>query len=385
MKKLGIYIHIPFCIKKCNYCDFYSISTNEDGKRAYVEALKKEVEYMAKKSENYEVYTIYFGGGTPSILSATYISEILELIIKNFKVHREGAYPEITIECNPKTVDEGKLQIYKKSGINRISIGLQSTNDEELKLLGRIHNYKDFLESYDLTRKVGFNNVNIDIISAVPEQTLEGYEKSLDRVIALNPEHISSYSLIIEEGTPFFEKYSENAPFYKDLPDENVERAMYELTVSKLLESGYDRYEISNYAKKGFISRHNTAYWNRTEYLGLGVGASSFFKGKRYKNISNVKEYIKRISGKNDIRENIKKLTLNESMEEFMFLGLRLTDGIKKECFKNNFNKNIEEIYGDIISKHINNGLLIDTGEHLKLSEKGFDVSNYVLCDFLIG
>lgn len=383
MKRFGIYLHIPFCVKKCNYCDFYSVASTEEGRVAYVDALKKEIVKMAKKSENYEVYTIYFGGGTPSLLDGRYIAEILELLYKSFNIHNIGFYPEITIECNPKTIDKEKLQLYKNSGINRISIGLQSTYDDELKLLGRIHSYSDFLKSYEMVRKIGFNNVSLDILSAIPKQTLRKYEHSLDRIIALNPEHISSYSLIIEEGTPFFDKYSENAPFYKDLPNEEIEREMYEFTVSKLSEVGYERYEISNYSKKGFYSRHNTAYWKREEYLGLGAGASSFFEGKRYKNIPNIKEYIRRISVNDEIREDLSRLTLKESMEEFMFLGLRLTSGIKKENFKKAFNKDIEEVYGNEIKEHVKNGLLIDTGVGIKFSEKGLDLSNFVLCDFI--
>ena len=384
MKRLGIYVHIPFCARKCNYCDFYSLASGEGEKKNYIEALKREIKEVAKKvSTDYEVYTIYFGGGTPSIIKADYIKEILDVIRSHFKLYEDDFYPEITIECNPKTVDTEKLSIYREGGINRISLGLQSTDNDELKLLGRIHTYEDFLESYEMVRKSGFKNVNIDLMSAIPNQKTETYKKSLNEIIRLNPEHISSYSLIIEEGTPFFKKYSEDAPLFKDLPSEDEDREMYVLTAEKLGKAGYERYEISNYAKKGFYSRHNTSYWDRVPYLGFGVGASSFFEDERYKNRTNLKEYIEK-AGKEDIREEITKLSLNDAMSEFMFLGLRKIVGISKSEFKSNFTFYVEEIFGENIKKYINNKLLIDNGEFLRLSDRGLDISNYVISDFLL-
>ena len=384
MKRLGIYVHIPFCAKKCDYCDFYSLASSEDEKKAYIEALKREIREASKKvSDEYRVYTIYFGGGTPSIIKAYYIKEILDEIRSGFKLYEDGFFPEITIECNPKTVDMEKLLVYKEAGINRISLGLQSTNDDELRLLGRIHTYEDFLDSYDMVRKSCFTNVNIDLMSAIPKQKISTYERSLDELIKLNPEHISSYSLIIEEGTPFYKKYAEKAPFVKDLPSEDDERAMYELTLERLKEAGYKRYEISNYAKDGYFSRHNTSYWERVPYLGFGVGASSLFEGERYDNVANLKEYIKN-AGISDVRQNITKLSLKDEMSEFMFLGLRLIDGISKQAFTKKFTFTVEEIFGDVLKKHINNELLIDNGDFLKLSDRGLDISNYVLSDFLL-
>ena len=383
LKRLGIYVHIPFCAKKCNYCDFYSLASGEDEKKAYVEAVKREIKETSKKiSGEYAVYTVYFGGGTPSIIKADYIKEILDEIRFGFKLYEDDFYPEITIECNPKTVDMEKLLVYKEAGINRISLGLQSTNDDELRLLGRIHTYEDFLYSYDMVRKSGFTNVNIDLMSAIPKQKISTYERSLDELIKLNPEHISSYSLIIEEGTNFYQKYAENAPFVKDLPSEEEDRAMYELTSARLTEAGYKRYEISNYAKEGYYSRHNTSYWERVPYLGFGVGASSLFEDERYDNVVNLKEYIKN-AGVSDIRKNITKLSIKDEMSEFMFLGLRLTDGISKRMFTKKFTFTVEEIFGDVVKKHINNALLIDNGDSLKLSDRGIDISNYVLSDFL--
>ena len=384
MKRLGIYVHIPFCAKKCNYCDFYSLASGEGEKKAYVEALKREIREVSKNvNDEYRVYTIYFGGGTPSIIKADYIKEILEEIRLGFRLCKDDFYPEITIECNPKTVDMEKLFVYKEAGINRISLGLQSTNDDELRLLGRIHTYEDFLHSYDMVRKSCFTNVNIDLMSAIPKQKITTYERSLDELIKLNPEHISSYSLIIEEGTNFYKKYSENAPLVMDLPSEDEDRAMYELTSFRLAEAGYKRYEISNYAKDGYFSRHNTSYWERVPYLGFGVGASSLFEGERYDNVANLKEYIKH-AGISDIRRNITKLSLRDEMSEFMFLGLRLIDGISKQVFTKIFTFTVDEIFGDVLKKHINNELLIDYGDFLKLSDRGLDISNYVLSDFLL-
>lgn len=384
MKRLGIYVHIPFCARKCNYCDFYSLASNEDEKKNYIEALKREIKETSKKiSSEYEIYTIYFGGGTPSIIKADYIKEVLDLIKSCFRLYKDDFYPEITIECNPKTVDMEKLFIYKEAGINRISLGLQSVSDNELKLLGRIHSYEDFLESYEMVGKSGFTNVNIDLMSGLPNQKIETYEKSLNEVIRLNPSHISSYSLIIEEGTPFFKKYAEDAPFYKDLPSEDTDRKMYELTASKLSKAGYERYEISNYAKTGYYSRHNTSYWDRVPYLGFGVGASSFFNDKRYNNKPNLKEYIK-YSNTENLRENVTKLTKNDAMSEFMFLGLRKTTGINKKEFEQEFTTAVEEVFGKFIKKHIKNKLLVDEGEFLKLSDRGLDLSNYVISDFLL-
>lgn len=384
MKRLGIYVHIPFCAKKCNYCDFYSLASGEDEKKSYIEALKREIKEASKKvSTDYEVYTIYFGGGTPSITKADYIKEILDVIRSHFKLYKDDFYPEITIECNPKTVDTEKLSIYIEAGINRVSLGLQSTDNDELKLLGRTHTYDDFLESYELVKKSGFKNVNIDLMSAIPNQKIKTYEKSLNEIIRLNPEHISSYSLIIEEGTPFFKKYSENAPNFKDLPSEDEDREMYALTSEKLGKAGYERYEISNYAKPGFCSRHNTSYWDRVPYLGFGVGASSFFEDERYKNRTNLKEYIEK-AGKEDIREEITKLSLNDAMSEFMFLGLRKAVGVSKNEFKKNFTFSVEKIFGKIIEKHVKNKLLLDDGEFLRLTDRGRDISNYVISYFLL-
>ena len=379
-KKLGIYIHIPFCIKKCNYCDFYSVSSDKKLKEAYVEAVKKEIEKVSAGLDgDEEVNTVYFGGGTPNILEPLKIKEILESVRDNFVVGKK----EITIECNPVAVDEHKLEIYKECGINRISIGLQSANDNELKLLGRLHTYKEFLKTYDIVRKIGFINVSVDLMSGIPGQTVESYSHSVAEVIRLNPEHISSYSLIVEPGTEFFAKYSEGMPFENELPDEDTERRLYLYTVSEFEKHGYHRYEISNYAKNGFESRHNSSYWDRVPYLGFGAAASSFFDDMRWRNPSDIKRYIEGINRGEDIRENIEKLSEKDAMAETMFLGLRMNKGVGKALFSEKFGRNIYEVYGEVLNKHIKNGLLLDEGDKIRLSDRGIDVSNYVFCDFL--
>lgn len=382
---LGIYVHLPFCEKKCGYCDFYSVGANEDMKKAYVRALLLQIEREdAELYKNFEVKTVYFGGGTPSILDADYIYDILSKIKEKFIFFDESSFPEITIECNPATVDKEKLKRYLESGINRLSLGLQSAVNRELKLLGRIHSYEDFLESYDLVREAGFQNVNVDLMSGLPTQTMESYSRSVKEVIRLKPEHISSYSLILEEGTPFFKKYSEGGKMAKLLPDEALEREFYYYTNEALSEAGYLRYEISNYGKKGYESGHNSAYWRRLPYIGFGTSAASQFDKKRWSTVANIKEYIKRIEKGEAVTQEILHLTEENEMEETMFLGLRLMEGVSKENFLRYFHKDIYEIYGKVLSKFINKGFLLDEGGFIRLTEAGIDVSNSILCEFLL-
>ena len=287
MKNLGIYVHIPFCVKKCSYCDFVSFANKNDYIEEYVNALKKEIK--DNKRNDYEIDTIYIGGGTPSFIDAKYISEIFKVIKENFNVNSNA---EITIEVNPGTVNEEKLQIYKEAGINRISIGLQSTKNEILEKIGRIHNYEQFIETYNIARKVGFTNINVDLMLALPNQTITDLQESLDSVIKLEPEHISVYSLILEEGT-LMEKWVKEGN--AKLPEDEIERKMYWMVKEKLEENGYNHYEISNFAKKGFESKHNLNCWNQSEYLGFGVSAHSYVNGRRYCNISNIEKYIENI------------------------------------------------------------------------------------------
>lgn len=400
-RKLGLYIHIPFCVKKCDYCDFLSAPANESAKKQYMDALRTEIESYRSKVDHYIVPTIFIGGGTPSSIDATYIGSILNTIRAVFELEE---YPEVSIEVNPGTVTKEKLQAYYTSGVNRISFGLQSANNEELKLLGRIHTYEEFRANFDLTRQIGFRNINIDLMSALPKQTLASWEMTLKKVISLGPEHISAYSLIIEEETPFYDLYNENGPRHHELPDEDNDRKIYYRTKELLEKHGYHRYEISNYAKEGYECRHNCSYWNGTEYLGLGLGASSLLKGVRFTNIDDISQYIKKCEdyqqennsnnmvfqqeiSRTDvigIRTKEVMLSIQDRMEEFMFLGLRMSKGIRKSSFFDEFQVPIEDIYGEKIQKLTNNHLMISDDDRLYLSEYGVDISNQVLSEFLL-
>lgn len=392
-KELELYLHIPFCVKKCAYCDFLSSSADESVRQEYVDTLIMEIRgYQETYYDNYEITTIFIGGGTPSILSGEQILKIFQALHKSFRITEEV---EITIEANPGTVTREKLLCWKQAGINRLSIGLQSVNDEELRMLGRIHTYQDFQDTYRMAREYGFQNVNIDLISAIPGQTIESWKKTLTAITELNPEHISAYSLIIEEGTPFYAQYgkdfdgtSENrsqnqtGPF-PSLPDEETERGIYEMTVDYLTQSGYQRYEISNYAKKGFSCRHNRGYWERKDYLGIGLGASSLINHIRYHNTQVYKTYIKNVKEKADIREDIETLTLSEEIEEYMFLGLRETKGISIKRFESLFGKSIFEIYGRQLKKLSEGHLLQISKDSISLTKRGIDISNAVFTEFM--
>ena len=375
MKLLELYIHIPFCVKKCAYCDFLSGPSDEESREKYIELLCAEIDACKGKVEEYQVSTVFFGGGTPSILYGNQIEKIMSKLREVFVFAKDA---EISIEMNPGTVTEEKLAAYKKAGINRLSIGLQSVHDEELKMLGRIHTYDEFLHSYKMAREAGFENINIDLISAIPGQTVESWAKTLQTIVNLQPEHISAYSLIIEEGTPFYEKYGEGSGVDL-LPSEDDEREMYWQTKQILHEAGYERYEISNYAKDGRECRHNIGYWERTPYLGFGIGAASLFEETRYANPSNIEEY--KISF--DEKFKAEKLSTEERMEEFMFLGLRMMKGISQEKFSVEFGVNIEEVYGEQIEKLKKLELLEENGDRIYLTEKGIDISNSVFVEFM--
>lgn len=379
-RKLELYIHIPFCVKKCAYCDFLSGPASRERIEEYIQALKKEIESYGKFAEDYEVSTVFFGGGTPSLLS----SEQMEMImgaIKHIFLLQENA--EITMEANPGTVTEERLKAYKKAEINRLSFGLQSAKNEELTILGRIHTFEEFLESYEIARKAGFSNINVDLISAIPKQTLESWEETLTTIIELEPEHISAYSLIVEEGTPFAELYGEDGKWEEMLPDEEEERNMYRKTEEMLQRAGYHRYEISNYAKRGYECRHNLGYWDRTEYLGLGLGASSFLNQTRFHNTEDMERYLKNAKEHENIHEEIEHLKVQEQMEEFIFLGLRKMKGIAETEFAEAFGTDIWECYGKNIRRVIQNGLLEQENGYLRLTKKGIDVSNYVFAEIL--
>lgn len=394
-KNLGIYIHIPFCVRKCLYCDFLSAPASREEQARYVKALCREIAIESRRYSEYEVRTVYLGGGTPSLFQGEWTEKILEAVYLHYHVV-EGC--EISMEANPGTVTMDKLKGWKRAGINRLSIGLQSAVDAELLALGRIHTWKDFLHSYELAAGAGFENLNVDLMSAIPGQTLISWQESLKRVLALKPApvHISAYSLIIEEGTPFFE----NRP---ELPDEDSEREMYKITNEILSDAGYGRYEISNYAQPGCECRHNISYWRRENYAGFGIGAASLVENIRFRNTSDRQAYERfyledfpeaaaadERMEENGIKEEKHMLSIEEQMEEFMFLGLRMNKGVSGMEFTRCFGRTIDEVYPGVVEEFCKKGLLRRTAddrtgeEWIALTDYGIDISNYVMAEFLI-
>lgn len=388
-KELELYIHIPFCLRKCKYCDFLSAVSTKDQRQDYVESLCRKIRSYRDLAKVSLVSSIFLGGGTPSILTGQQVKAIFEAIKDTFYL---GEDAEITMEMNPGTVTRDKLKAYKACGINRLSIGLQSTDLKELRALGRIHSYEEFLESYRIARDLGFDNINVDLMSAIPFQTRESYQRTLKKVANLTPppEHISAYSLIIEEGTPFYEIYGDReerklseAELEKvgPLPGEEEERQMYRDTIEILESFGYHRYEISNYAKEGYECRHNLGYWNRKDYLGIGSGAASLIENRRFRSPDLP-------GGENEAEKDVEVLTRENQMEETMFLGLRTMKGVGAEKFYESFGLALKEVYGEVIEKLVGQGLLEWTGDapsdsFLRLTERGIDVSNYVMSEFL--
>ena len=393
-EELSLYIHIPFCVRKCGYCDFLSAPADEKARDRYVQALLMEIErYRGTETADRKIKTLYIGGGTPSTLSVKQLECIMQKIKCTFNFHGDI---ETSMEMNPGTASKEKCRALYQMGINRLSIGLQSTNDMELKTLGRIHSYEDFINTYTWCREAGFQNINVDLMAALPYQTVESYTTGLRKIIRLAPEHISAYSLILEEGTPFYQKY--NSGCYP-LPDEEQERLMYRETEQILAQAGYERYEISNYAKKGYACRHNLVYWQGGDYLGLGLGSSSYMDGVRFHNTTDFDTYV----NQNAYVEDREELSMQAKMEEFMFLGLRVMEGVSGTEFEKRFGKTMEDVYGDVLRKHEEEGLLqIERKEDRKeaaaaepakgktniekvmLTTKGVDVSNYVFADFLL-
>lgn len=391
---LSIYIHIPFCVRKCNYCDFLSFPASGLGtgvQERYVQAVLKEIDGVVedfavditRKSTSLEnkgfplISTIYIGGGTPNLLSAGLISAMLCKLKESFIIDSSA---EISIEMNPGIYDRdsaGKeLEILRKAGINRLSIGLQSADDKELKRLGRIHSFSDFEYLYTTARQSGFENINVDLISSVPAQTAASFRNTLETVTELKPQHISVYSLIIEEGTPFAEAGREAL----DLPEEDEDYEIYLMTREFLRDKGYKRYEISNYALPGYECAHNLVYWNRGSYLGLGLGAASFINGKRFSNTRDLNRYLE---APDDLHEDIHELTQKEAMEEFFFLGLRKTEGVSLGEFKSIFGCEAGEVYAEVIEKYSRLGLLISERGRLSLTERGMDLANEVMAEFI--
>ncbi len=375
----GIYLHIPFCVKKCLYCDFISGTNSKETIENYINSMVNEIE---STDINQDVDSVFIGGGTPSSIPPEYIAKVVDCL--RIKLgNRFLKDSEITIETNPKTISENALKIYHDTGINRISMGLQSCIDSELKSLGRIHTFKDFLDSYNIATRY-FDNINIDLISGIPHQTMDSFKESLKKVGDLNPNHISVYSLIIEEGTPFYEMYGPEGKFKDSLPNEDIDREMYHFTKEYLSTLGYNRYEISNYAKENKESRHNLKYWKGNNYYGFGIAAASLVDNIRYKNTDNLKEYIDAMGSPEKIRITQEILDIEDCMSEYMILGLRLIKGVSPKEFKARFNEDMENKYGDILNKYLNMGLLHTTIDgNFALTDKGLDVSNSVMEEFL--
>lgn len=398
MNDLSIYIHIPFCVRKCLYCDFLSFSPDSDQSgsvcgnelsesadermKSYVNQMLKEVTDTASCYRGYQVLSIFCGGGTPSLLPNGEVSRIMETIRTYYCVTEDA---EITIEINPETVTEDKLREYITSGINRISIGLQSTDDDELKRIGRIHDYRTFERAYELARKVGFCNINIDLMASLPEQSIDSYKRTLERVVRLAPEHISAYSLTLEEGTPLHKRRAE----YR-FPSEEEDREMYRLTGEYLASCGYHRYEISNYARGGYECRHNKVYWQRGNYVGFGLGAASMVENVRWSGPRDMEQYrnhVEKLSANGGAPDGDmtgrQTLTVHEQMEEYMFLGLRMMCGVGAREFEDEFGQPMETVYGEVIERMCRQGLLVRERERIRLSGRGIDVSNYVMAQFL--
>lgn len=373
---MELYLHMPFCVRKCAYCDFLSFPSGAKTQRMYAKRLMEDIGVMGKRYGEIPVETIFIGGGTPSVPDSGLIVEIMEHVRHAFHV-ADGA--EISMEANPGTVTREKLTDYRKAGINRLSFGLQSANDRELKLLGRIHTWADFLESFTLARECGFANLNIDLMSALPGQTCESWKETLSRVTDLDPEHISAYSLIIEEGTPFGERYGSEEG-RKLLPDEDSEREMYHETKRFLKDCGYERYEISNYAKPGRECRHNIGYWTGVPYLGLGLGASSYLDGCRFTVNPDMKQYLEEKPG---MFADIEKLTKKDMEEEFFYVGLRMTAGVSLSEFERRFGISAKEVYPGLMETFVKEKAARFEGDRFVLTDYGLDVSNYIMAQFL--
>ncbi len=380
-QELGIYIHIPFCAKKCYYCDFVSYPNMKEKQKEYVEALKNEIK--SYDLQNYNVTTIYIGGGTPSYIESKYIVEILENLKSKLKATKFENM-EITIEVNPGTVTKEKLLDYKKAGINRLSIGLQSANDRLLEQIGRIHKYQDFLQTYNLARNVGFENINVDLMLGLLNQSIEDLKESIENVIDLQPEHISIYSLIVEEGTKLYKQIETGE---LQLSEEELEREMYWYTKSKLELAGYKHYEISNYAKPKRESKHNSNCWEQKQYIGIGAAAHSYLNNVRYCNVSNLEEYISNMAkSEADFEDKYivnERQNLEDRKNEFMLLGLRKIDGVSISKFKEKYVENPIFKYRDSLEKLVNDGLVQIDGDVIRLTNKGLDLANIVWEEFI--
>lgn len=374
METKALYIHIPFCSKKCYYCDFPSFCGKGHLTKNYIDALNQEI---ITKASDFKIATIFIGGGTPTFLSCEEIAS-LGKIINKLNIIKDY---EFTVECNPGTLNREKLQALKDIGVNRLSIGLQSTHDYHLKSIGRIHNYEEFKDNYYLAREMGFDNINVDLIFALPNETLEEWENDLKEVVDINPDHVSCYSLIIEEGTPFYTLYHDGK---LTLPDEDTEREMYRSTKKILTKAGYHQYEISNFSKDQKECKHNLVYWDLKDYIACGTGAHSYVNGVRYKNAGTIEEYIRLIKAKGNAFVEEHKNSKEEDIEEFIFMGMRKTQGISKLEFKNRFGIKIEDLYVSVLLKYEKEKLIKNTKERVYFTERGIELSNTVLTDFIL-
>jgi oxygen-independent coproporphyrinogen-3 oxidase len=377
LKKIGLYIHIPFCYKKCSYCDFISFKYNDQNIDQYVKALLKEIELYSSRLKKYKVKTLFIGGGTHSALTIDKMDTIVNKLYKSLSIE-SGI--EFSVESNPGTLTKEKLEGYLKIGVNRLSIGLQSFNDRILNSIGRIHSKEIFLRNYHTARDVGFDNINIDLMYGLPGQSLSDWKDTLEKVIELRPEHISAYALKIEEGTRFYDLYLQNK---LHLADEEEEREMYHYTIETLNKQGIVQYEISNFAKEDYECEHNLIYWNNEEFLGLGLAAHSYLNFCRFANTNNFEEYINLLNnGKLPVSTKENKSREDEIFET-MFLGLRLTKGVNVNKFKKRFRLNPLEIYKYKLDKMIKLGLITVDENSIRLTRYGMDVSNQVFLEFI--
>ena len=378
---LGLYIHIPFCVSKCNYCDFNSYKMDQNLKTRYLEDLKIEMDFYKNELQEdnniKEITSIFIGGGTPSILTSNEIKELMISIKERFNIKQDA---EITMECNPGTLTIDKLKVMKESGINRLSIGLQAVQNYHLNAIGRIHTYEVFEKNYKEALNIGFKNINIDLMYALPNQKLEEWKESLQKIVALNPTHISAYSLILEEGTKLHDMYQNNE---FEIIDEDTDIEMYNYTINYLKENGYNQYEISNYSKDGYECKHNIVYWNCDNYIGVGAGASGFIGDIRYSNVEGLDEYHNKILSNEKPIENIEVLSIDDKIQEKIFMGLRMNNGIKFIDFKKQFDIDFEEKYKEKI-KVLEENKLINKDEYgIRLTQKGREISNSVFIEFL--
>ena len=376
MKRLGLYLHIPFCVRKCAYCDFYSGAQSGETRARYVDALCRHLAAVAPRASAYAVDTVYLGGGTPTLLKCEEIARILDTVRAHFRVEADA---EITAECNPVTNAEGLMEGLRTAGVNRLSIGLQSAHEAELKLLGRPHGYGEFLATYRAARAAGFDNISVDLMFGIPSQTAESFEGTVEAVIGLAPEHISAYGLRIEEGTPFDRMRSSLA-----LPSEDAEAEMAELVARRLRAAGYEHYEISNYARDGKRSRHNMRYWLGEDYLGFGPGAHSYFEGVRFETAPDLGGYLEKVDAEafDALRQSLQPIEGRERMDEHVMLRMRLFEGLDLADFSYRYGTSFEDVYGDV-SHLVAGGFLARTDTRLAFTERGMRVSNAILCDWL--